>query len=246
MADRLPQFIAGKNPVREAVLAGQPVDKVWVAQGAALLREIQVLAVERHIPLQVVARERLDGLVPGVNHQGVVARLAASHYADSLDDLLAGLAAPGLLFVLDGLSDPHNLGAVLRTADAAGVQGVIIPRHRSVGLTPAVAKVSAGAVSYVPVVRVAGIPATVPVLQKEGFMVVGAAHDAPLPFWQADLTGPVALVIGGEDRGLGRLVRERCDLLVCIPMAGRISSLNASVAAALLAFEAVRQRRLVP
>jgi len=239
----LSQFVGGKNPVREAIQAGRPVDKIWVAQGSALLREIKLIAGERHIPLQVVARERLDALVPGITHQGVVARLAATPYVDSLDDLLAGLAAPGLLFVLDGLSDPHNLGAVLRTADAAGVQGVIIPRHRSVGLTPAVAKVSAGAVSYVPVVRVAGIPATLPVLRTEGFMVVGAAGDAPLPFWQADLTGPVALVIGGEDKGLGRLVRERCDLLVSIPMAGRISSLNASVAAALLAFEAVRQRR---
>jgi 23S rRNA (guanosine2251-2'-O)-methyltransferase len=240
-----PQLIAGRNPVREALLGGRPVDKIWVAEGVSLGREIGVLAGERRIPVQVVARRRLDAIVPGVVHQGVAARVAAVPYA-SLDDLLAGLASPGLLFVLDGLSDPHNLGAVLRTADAAGVQGVVIPRHRSVGLTPAVAKVSAGAANFVPVVRVAGIPAILPVLQREGFMVVGAEGGASVSYWQADLTGPVALVVGGEDKGLGRLVRERCDLLVSIPMAGRIPSLNASVAAALMAFEAVRQRRRAP
>lgn len=227
-------------------MSGQPVDKVWVAQGSALLREVNRLAGDRHVPVQVVTRERLDSMMPGISHQGVVARLAAHSYVDSLDDLLEGLTAPGLLYVLDGLNDPHNLGAILRTADAAGVQGVIIPRHRSVGLTPAVAKVSAGAVNYVPVARVAGIPAALTTLRREGFTVVGAEGGATLPFWEADLTGPVALVVGGEGKGLGRLARERCDLLVNIPMVGRISSLNASVAAALLAFEAVRQRRRTP
>jgi len=237
------RLIAGKNPVREALVAGQAVDKVWVAKDAAVLREMRSLAGARHIPLQVVERRRVDAMAPGVAHQGVVARLAAHPYVESLDDLLAGPGRPGLLFLLDGVADPHNLGAVLRTAEAAGVQGVVIPRHRAVGLTPAAAKVAAGAAGMVPVVRVAGIAAALLTLRREGWKVVGAAHDAPSLFWEADLTPPVAFVVGGEDKGLSRLVRERCDLLVRIPMAGRIPSLNASVAAALLAFEAVRQRR---
>jgi len=240
------RLIVGKNPVREALLAGQALDKVWVAKDVAGLREIKTLAAARHIPVQIVERQRVESLAPGVAHPGVVARAAAHPYVESLDDLVAGLDSPRLLFVLDGLSDPHNLGAILRTAEAAGVQGVIIPRHRAVGLTPAAAKAAAGAAGMVPVVRVAGVAAALLALRREGWRVVGAAHDAPVSCWEADLTPPVAFVVGGEEKGLGRLVRERCDLLVRIPMAGRISSLNASVAAALLVFEAVRQGRRLP
>jgi len=208
-------------------------------------KEIFNLAAARNIPVQVVDRRHLDKFISGTTHQGVVALAAAREYVD-VDDLIAGVG-PGevpFLFLLDQMHDPHNLGAVLRTADAAGVHGVIIPRHRSVRLTPAVAKASAGAVEYVPVARVANIARTVDFLKEKGFWVAGADAQGREIFWDARLDGPLALVIGGEDKGLGRLVKERCDILVRLPMSGRVNSLNASVAAALLAYEVLRQRRM--
>ncbi|HHW43735.1 23S rRNA (guanosine(2251)-2'-O)-methyltransferase RlmB [Desulfofundulus thermobenzoicus] len=234
--------IAGRHAVKEALLAGRAVNKILVARGATNLQEIIHLARERRIPVQQVERVYLDRLVPQVPHQGVAALAAPREYL-SVEEILALAAGEDpFLILLDEITDPHNLGAILRTADAAGVHGVIIPRRRAAALTPAVVKASAGAVEHVPVARVANLARTIARLQERGLWVVGADPAAPQIYWDARLDGPIALVIGGEDRGLGRLVREKCDFLVSLPMAGRVGSLNASVAAALLAYEVVRQR----
>lgn len=210
------------------------------------LQEIFAMARGKNIPVQKVDRRRLNKIASETAHQGVVALTAAKEYVD-INDILNGVRsgeAP-FLIILNEIHDPHNLGAILRTADAAGVHGVIIPRRRSVPLTSAVAKSSAGAIEYVPVARVANIAQTIELLKEKGLWVVGADACGPELFWNARLDGPLALVIGGEDKGLGRLVKERCDTLVQLPMSGQVNSLNASVAAALLAYEAVRQRRKV-
>ncbi len=234
--------------MREALKANRPVNKILIAEGplSGALQEIFVMARRKNIPVQKVDRRRLNKIASGTPHQGVVALTAAKEYVD-INDILNGVR-PGevpFLIILNEIHDPHNLGAILRTADAAGVHGVIIPRRRSVPLTSAVAKSSAGAVEYVPVARVANIAQTIEFLKEKGLWVVGADADGPELFWDARLDGPLALVIGGEDKGLGRLVKERCDILVHLPMSGQVNSLNASVAAALLAYETVRQRRKV-
>lgn len=234
--------------MREALKANRPVNKILIAEGplSGALQEIFVMARRKNIPVQKVDRRRLNKIASETAHQGVVALTAAKEYVD-INDILNGVR-PGevpFLIILNEIHDPHNLGAILRTADAAGVHGVIIPRRRSVPLTSAVAKSSAGAVEYVPVARVANIAQTIEFLKEKGLWVVGADADGPELFWDARLDGPLALVIGGEDKGLGRLVKERCDILVHLPMSGQVNSLNASVAAALLAYETVRQRRKV-
>jgi 23S rRNA (guanosine2251-2'-O)-methyltransferase len=217
-----------------------------LAEGALSgpLQEIFTLARERNIPVQKTDRQRLSKFASETAHQGVVALAAAREYVE-VDDILAGLGPNDtpFLILLDEIHDPHNLGAILRTADAAGVHGVVIPRRRSAPLTPVVAKSSAGAIEYVPVSRVANIAQTIEALKEKGFWVAGADAKGEELLWDARLDGPIALVVGGEDKGLGRLVKERCDILVRLPMAGRVNSLNASVAAALLAYEVVRQRR---
>lgn len=211
---------------------------------AGPLGEIFAMARERRIPVQKVDRQRLGKFVPETSHQGVVALAASKEYVD-VEDILAGInpeEAP-FLIILDQIHDPRNLGAILRTADCSGVHGVVIPRRRSVPLTPAVSKASAGAIEYVPVARVTNIVQTVEFLKEKGLWIVGADADGEEIYWDARLDCPLALVIGGEDKGLGRLVKERCDVLVRLPMSGLVNSLNASVAAALLAYEVVRQRR---
>lgn len=237
--------IAGRHPVKEALLANRAINKLLVARGIAngILREIVNLARERCIPVQQVKRSYLDKLVSGAVHQGVVAVAAAREYVSVEDILAAAGQQDPFLILLDEITDPQNLGAILRTADAAGVHGVVIPRRRSAALTPTVVKASAGAVEYVKVARVTNLVQTIVSLQQHGIWVVGAEGSARDIYWDVRLDGPIALVIGGEDKGLGRLVREKCDLLVSLPMAGRIGSLNASVATALLAYEVVRQRR---
>jgi 23S rRNA (guanosine2251-2'-O)-methyltransferase len=192
-----------------------------------------------------VDRQRLNKFSPDGAHQGVIALAAAKEYVE-VEDILngAGPGVPPFLILLDEINDPHNLGAILRTADAAGAHGVVIPRRRSAPLTPTVAKASAGAIEYVPVARVANMPQTIDALKKQGLWMVGADPEGQELYWDARLEGPLGLVIGGEDKGLGRLVKERCDTLVRLPMSGRVNSLNASVAAALLAYEVVRQRRI--
>lgn len=208
------------------------------------LQEIFAMARERNIPVQKVDRQRLNKFVSEAAHQGVVAMTSPREYVE-VEDILAGVepGAPPLLLLLDEISDPHNLGAILRTSDAAGVHGVVIPRRRSAPLTPVVAKSSAGAIEYVPVARVANMPQTIEQLKDRGLWIAGADAAGKELYWDARLDGPLAVVIGGEGKGLGRLVKERCDILVRLPMAGRINSLNASVAAALLVYEVARQRR---
>jgi len=208
------------------------------------LREIFAQARENGILVQKVDKHSLNKFVPETAHQGVVALVAPKAYV-AVEDIIEAVRSgeEPFLLLLDEISDPHNLGAILRTADAAGAHGVIIPRRRSAPLTPTVAKSSAGAIEHVPVARVANIAQTIDTLKKRGIWLVGADPGGRELLWDVRLDGPLALVIGGEDKGLGRLVRERCDILVRLPMLGQVNSLNASVAAALLAYEVVRQRR---
>lgn len=241
------QWIAGRHPVLEALRSDRPVHKIWIAEGVAKHQAAPILqaAKEAGVPVQFVDRRKLDQTVPGIQHQGIAAQSAVWDYAE-VEDMLAAAAdrgEPPLLLVLDEIEDPHNLGSMLRTADASGVHGIIIPKRRAVGLTATVAKVSAGAVEYVPVARVANLAQTIDSLKKRGIWVAGTDLAAEKDAYETDLTGPLALVIGNENRGLGRLVREKCDFLVKLPMAGRIQSLNAAVAAGVLLYEIVRQRR---
>lgn len=241
------EWIAGRHPVMEALRSQRPVHKIWIAEGAAKHQTAPIVqaAKEAGVPVQFVDKRKLDQMVAGVNHQGVAAQSAAWDYAD-VEDMLAAAEAKGeppLLLMLDEIEDPHNLGSMLRTADAAGVHGVIIPKRRAVGLTATVAKVSAGAVEYVPVARVGNLAQTIDSLKKRGIWVAGTDLAAETDAFGTDLTGPLVLVIGNENRGMGRLIREKCDFLVKLPMAGHIQSLNAAVAAGVLLYEIVRQRR---
>jgi 23S rRNA (guanosine2251-2'-O)-methyltransferase len=202
------------------------------------------MARARGIPVQEVTRERIDQLAAGLNHQGILAWGAARDYVE-LDELVSVARASSeepLIVLLDGLEDPHNLGSILRSADAAGVHGVVIPKHRAVGLTSAVARTTAGAVEHLPVARVTNLVRAIEELKSAGLWVVGADQDAQEVYYSARLTGPLAMVIGGEGKGLSRLVRESCDFLVRLPMQGKVNSLNAGVAAALLMYEVRRQR----
>lgn len=239
-------IIAGRNQVREALAAGRPVERLFIAKGVAgsAIAEIVSLARKRDITIQFDDRRRLDRLAEGLVHQGVVAVAAPVGYVD-VADLLARAEARGedpLLVVLDQVQDPHNLGSLLRSADGAGAHGIIVPKRRSAGLTMTVARTSAGAVEHVPVAQVSNVVQALSDLKRRGLWIAGADIDAEQDLWEADLTGPLAIVIGGEDKGIGRLVRGTCDFLVRIPMRGRINSLNASVAGALLLFETFRQR----
>ena len=237
-------LLVGRNPIREALKAGRDMEKLLVAKGELIgsAREIVAMAREQKVIVQEVDRAHLDAMAPG--HQGLIAVVSAYAY-QTVDDMLALAKARGeapFLVILDGVTDPHNLGAIIRTAECAGAHGVVIPKRRSAGLTSIVAKTSAGAVSYVPVARVPNIPALLEQLQKEGVWVFGTAAEGTSDLYSADLKGPAAIVIGSEGDGMTRLVREKCDFLVSIPMKGKISSLNASAAAAILLYEAVRQR----
>jgi 23S rRNA (guanosine2251-2'-O)-methyltransferase len=241
------EYIAGKHPILEAIKAGRSINKIFMSSHAQkhLAQPIMEAAKAHGIVIQQVERNKLDRLVPDVQHQGVVAQAAARSYAE-VDDLLA-LAAergePPLIVLLDELEDPHNLGSVLRTADCTGVHGVIVPKRRSAGLTAVVAKTSAGAVEYVPVARVANLVQTMEKLKAAGLWIAGADVGASSGFYETNLTGPLAIVIGNEGKGLSRLVREKCDFILSLPMLGQINSLNASVAAGVILYEVVRQRQ---
>ena len=239
-------IIEGRNAVLEALRSGTAIDKLYLAKGEtdAALRRIAAMAREKGVVVVDADRRKLDALSRTHAHQGVIAMAAVREYA-GVDDLLSlarERGEPPLLVVCDELSDPHNLGAVIRTADAAGAHGVIIPKRRSAGLTAVVAKTSAGAVSHLPVARVANLPACLKDLKQQGIWVFGTAADGDTPLYQADLKGPAAIVIGSEGTGMGRLVAETCDFKVSIPMRGKLNSLNASAAAAIVLYEAVRQR----
>ena len=239
-------IIEGRNAVIEALRAGTAVDKVYIAKGEtdATLGHIASTARGKGIVVVEADRRKLDAMSVTRSHQGVIAVAAVREYA-SVSDILQSArdkGEPPLVVVCDELSDPHNLGAVIRTAEAAGAHGVIIPKRRSAGLTAIVAKTSAGAVSYLPVARVANLTALLKELKEEGLWVFGTAADGSTSLYQADLKGPAAIVIGSEGNGMSRLVREQCDFLVSIPMRGQVNSLNASAAAAVVLYEAVRQR----
>jgi 23S rRNA (guanosine2251-2'-O)-methyltransferase len=227
--------------------AGRSLNKIFLSNQAQrhLIQPIMEEAKARGIVVQQVDKRKLDQLVPDLQHQGVVAQAAAVSYAE-VDDLLA-LAVergePPLIVLLDEVEDPHNLGSVLRTADCTGVHGVIVPKRRSAGLTAVVAKTSAGAVEYVRVARVANLVQTMEKLKAAGLWIAGADAGAKDGFYETNLTGPLAIVIGNEGQGLSRLVRERCDFILSLPMFGQINSLNASVAAGVILYEVVRQRQ---
>lgn len=238
--------LEGRNALQEALRSGRTVDKVFIAAGE-IDRGLQRLAAEAREAGAVVVpvdRRKLDAMSFTHAHQGVIA-LAAAHVYYSIDDILEEAASRGeapLIVICDELSDPHNLGAILRSAECAGAHGVIIPKRRSVGLTATVAKASAGAVEYMKVARVTNISAAIAELKQKGVWVFGTAAEGSIPMYQADLSGPAAIVIGSEGDGMSQLVRKNCDVMVNIPMKGRISSLNASAAASILLYEALRQR----
>ena len=238
--------LEGRNALQEALRSGRTVDKVFIAAGE-IDRGLQRLAAEaKEVGAVVVPvdRRKLDAMSFTHAHQGVIA-LAAAHVYYSIDDILEEAASRGeapLIVICDELSDPHNLGAILRSAECAGAHGVIIPKRRSVGLTATVAKASAGAVEYMKVARVTNISAAIAELKQKGVWVFGTAAEGSIPMYQADLSGPAAIVIGSEGDGMSQLVRKKCDVMVNIPMTGRISSLNASAAASSLLYEALRQR----
>ncbi len=238
----------GINPVLEALKSGRPIQRLLVAEQRKSDRDVQEilrLARSSRVELRMMSREALNREAPHSVHQGVIAFASAREYAE-LDALLAIPAQKGqtpLFVILDGVEDPRNLGAILRTAEATGVHGVIIPERRAAGLTDTVAKAAAGALEYVPVAKVVNIVNTIETLKKTGVWVVGAEAGGDAVYWDADFMRPTALVLGGEDKGVRRLVGERCDYLVSVPLLGRINSLNVSVAAGALLFEVMRQRR---
>nr|WP_055160308.1 23S rRNA (guanosine(2251)-2'-O)-methyltransferase RlmB [Mitsuokella jalaludinii] len=238
--------LVGRNAVTEALKSGRGINKLWIASGdrEGSVAELAALAKERGIVVQYVERAKIESLAGGHRHQGVLAYVAPVPYAE-LDDILKAAEEKGeapFLVLLDELEDPHNLGALLRTADATGVHGILIPKRRSVSLNATVAKTSAGAVEYVPVARIGNIAQTLKKLKEKGFWVAGADMDGEKAYYEADLTGPLVLVVGSEGRGMSRLTKEACDFIVSMPMVGRINSLNASVAGSILMYESMRQR----
>jgi len=256
MADKSPSWkerqqepdglIEGRNAVIEALRAGTPIDKVYIAKGEtdAGLRYIAAAARDRGAVVATCERRKLDAMSVTHSHQGVIAVGCVRAYAP-VEDLLANARSrkePPLLVVCDELSDPHNLGAVIRTAECAGAHGVIIPKRRCAGLTAVVGKTSAGAVSYLPVARVPNLTACLKDLKRQGLWIYGTSPGERQSLYEADFTGACAIVIGSEGSGMSRLVAETCDIQLGIPMRGRLNSLNASACAAILLYEAVRQR----
>lgn len=237
--------IEGRNAVIEAYRAGRAIDRIYIQDGS---QDGPVMTIKREARkhdtvIKYVARERLDQLSETGKHQGVIAYAAAYEYVQ-VEDILEKArekGEPPFLILLDNIEDPHNLGAIIRTANLAGAHGVIIPRNRAVGLTATVARTSAGALNYTPVARVTNLARTIEELKKEGLWFVCADMDGTM-MYDLDLKGPIGLVIGNEGEGVGKLVREKCDMVASIPMKGQIDSLNASVAAGVLAYEILRQR----
>ena len=239
-------IIEGRNAVIEALRAGETIDKIYLQKGETdkTLGHIASKARAAGVVVVEADRRKLDAMSRTHAHQGVIALAAVREYV-SVESILQAARDKGeapLLVVCDEISDPHNLGAILRTAECAGAHGVIIPKRRSAGLTAVVAKTSAGAVSHLPVARVANLPSLLKRLKEEGLWIFGSAADGTTSLYAADLKGPAALVIGSEGSGMSRLVSETCDFLVRIPMRGKLNSLNASAAAAILLYEALRQR----
>lgn len=243
------EYIVGRNPVIEHLQRGtQAVEKIWIAAGSthSRIQHIVKMAEKAGVPIKHCTRRELDRLEPSVPHQGVIALVSPTRY-DDLSSILAKIERSernALLIVLDSIQDPRNLGAILRTAEAVNADAVIIPKNRAVGVTAAVHKASAGASTYVPIVKVTNIAHTIETLKNSGIWVAGATDNAPHLYTDADFRVPVCLVLGSEGKGLRQLVKQKCDYLVHLPMLGKIDSLNVSVAAGVLLYEVIRQRDL--
>lgn len=238
-------LLEGRNAVLEHLRAGRAIDKLFVAEGsAARLGDILSLAKKQGVPVTNCDRRKLDGMSVTGNHQGVIAQAAAQEYV-SLDDILRVAeerGEPPLIVVCDGIEDPHNLGAIIRSAETAGAHGVVIPKRRAVGLTAVTARASAGALEHIGVHKATNLAAAIDTLKEKGVWVFGAEADGTVSLYEADFAGATAIVIGSEGAGISRIVREKCDFIVSIPMRGKVNSLNASNAAAVLLYEAVRRR----
>ncbi len=240
-----PLYIEGRQPVLELLRTGKTINRLMVAKGEhhGSIKQIIALAKERNIVLQLVERQYLNKLSETGAHQGVIAQVSPIEYLE-LDDVLEANQGNKNAFylVLDGISDPHNLGSLIRTAETSGVTAVIIPKHRAAGVTATVIKTSAGAAFHLPICRVTNLAMTIKTLKENGCWIVGADMDGTT-MYQQDLTGPIALVVGSEGKGMSELVKKSCDFIVSIPMFGKINSLNASVAGGLIMYEIVRQRK---
>lgn len=239
------EYIIGRNTVLEALRSERDINKIWIAEGSqkGQMQQIIGIAKERQVLVQFVPKKKIDQMSEG-NHQGVVAQVAAYAYAE-LDDLFARAEerneAPFFL-LLDEIEDPHNLGSIMRTADAVGVHGIIIPKRRAVGLTATVAKLSTGAIEYIPVARVTNMARAIDEIKERGVWIVGTDAKGNQDFRSMDGGMPIGLVIGSEGKGMGRLIKDKCDFLIRLPMTGHVTSLNASVAAGLLMYEVYRKR----
>ncbi|MFJ5763252.1 23S rRNA (guanosine(2251)-2'-O)-methyltransferase RlmB [Neobacillus sp. NPDC093182] len=238
-------YIIGKNPVMEALRSERDINKILIAESSqrGQMQQLIQLAKEANVIVQFVPKKKIDQ-ISDENHQGVLAYVAAYQYAE-MDDLFAAAEKknePPFFLLLDEIEDPHNLGSIMRTADAVGAHGIIIPKRRAVGLTATVAKASTGAIEHIPVVRVTNMARTIDELKERGIWIAGTDASGKQDYRQFDGTLPLGLVIGSEGKGMGRLVRDKCDFLINLPMAGKVTSLNASVAAALLMYEVYRRR----
>jgi 23S rRNA (guanosine2251-2'-O)-methyltransferase len=238
-------YIIGKNPVMEALRSERDINKILIAESSqrGQMQPLIQLAKEANVIVQFVPKKKLDQ-ISDENHQGVLAYVAAYQYAE-IDDLFAAAEKKSetpFFLLLDEIEDPHNLGSIMRTADAVGAHGIIIPKRRAVGLTATVAKASTGAIEHIPVVRVTNMARTIDELKERGIWIAGTDASGKQDYRQFDGTLPLGLVIGSEGKGMGRLVRDKCDFLINLPMAGKVTSLNASVAAALLMYEVYRRR----
>ena len=238
-------YIIGKNPVMEALRSERDINKILIAESSqrGQMQQLIQLAKEANVIVQFVPKKKIDQ-ISDENHQGVLAYIAAYQYAE-MDDLFAAAEKknePPFFLLLDEVEDPHNLGSIMRTADAVGAHGIIIPKRRAVGLTATVAKASTGAIEHIPVVRVTNMARTIDELKERGIWIAGTDASGKQDYRQFDGTLPLGLVIGSEGKGMGRLVRDKCDFLINLPMAGKVTSLNASVAAAILMYEVYRRR----
>lgn len=239
------EYIIGRNPVLEALRSERDINKIWISEGSQKGSMLPLIGIakEKKVFVQIVPKKKIDQMVEGI-HQGVVAQVAAYDYVE-LDDLFAKAAerdeAP-FFMILDEVEDPHNLGSIMRTADAVGAHGIIIPKRRAVGLTATVAKASTGAIEYIPVARVTNLSRAVEELKERGVWIVGTDAKGSDDYRNMDGKMPIGLVIGSEGKGMARLMKEKCDFLISLPMAGKVTSLNASVAAGLLMYEVYRKR----
>jgi len=241
-------YIEGRNPVLEALKSGREIEKILVANGSnqGSISKIVGMAKDKKVVLQFVDRNKLDSMTSTNSHQGVIA-IASAHEYKTIDDIINLAKSRNedpFIIILDEIEDPHNLGAIMRTSECAGVHGIIIPKRRAVGLTSVVAKTSSGAIEYIPVAKVSNIAITIEELKTKGIWIYGAHMEGENNYYEQELKGPIGIVIGSEGKGISRIIKEKCDFLVKIPMVGRVTSLNASVATSILIYEVLRQRSL--